>query len=205
MVGVRRSPAYHLARGAGYALVGATAGASGQGLFRIFTDHPEWTLFVVLGFMIAIALQSVRIWNGTADESFAVRIPRALWRRVGPAWPARAARNWGPAGYGLLSAFVPCGWFAYFGWIAASTGSAPMGAMVFLMLWLGSVPALLAAAASWSVVRQRFPGDVFRKASAVVLLVVSLVSLVPRFGAFERSLRMDGTAPICGFFSASAR
>ncbi len=198
LVGFRRAPEYQIARGAGYALIGGIAGASGEGLFRLFTDRPEWTLGLLFAFLIAILFQSIRIWNGTADTGWSVQVPRAILGRLGRRWPNTVARSGGPMGYGFLSAFVPCGWFAYFGWIAASTGSAAMGALVFTMLWLGSLPALLTAAATWSAVRRRYPGSTFRRASAIILLVASILSFIPRFAAFERSARADSRSTFCG-------
>ena len=45
---------------------------------------------------------------------------------------------------GLLTTLLPCGWLYAFVALAAGTASAPLGALVMLTFWIGTLPAIAA-------------------------------------------------------------
>ncbi|MBS1962050.1 MAG: sulfite exporter TauE/SafE family protein [Bdellovibrionales bacterium] len=191
MAGISRAPAYHAGRLIGYAAIGAVAGAFGKAMFAFLGNHPGWQLAVFFVFLGALGFQFWRVWTGALSAGARWGIPLAKLR-------SKFARSGGAFGYGLATAFVPCGWFAYFGWIAAATGSPVLGSLVFVSLWAGALPALLAAAVAFHSLRARFPGAAFRRTAAFVLLVTTLVTLGPRIDGFAATAAARGAAPVCG-------
>jgi sulfite exporter TauE/SafE len=82
---------------------------------------------------------------------------------------------------GVLTGLLPCGWLWAFVISAAGTGSVLGGALVMLVFWLGTVPAMTGALAVGGPVfawlRQRMP-----VVTAIALLVLGLGTLALRWG-----------------------
>ncbi len=94
---------------------------------------------------------------------------------------------------GVLTGFLPCGWLWAFVVTAAGTGHAATGALVMLVFWLGTVPAMTGVLAVAGPVlarlRARLP-----VITACVLIALGLVTLASRWSdAGSRGV----TAPHC--------
>jgi sulfite exporter TauE/SafE len=127
---------YHLGRLAGYTTLGALAGFLGE---RVFREASVGILPWVATAMLAggLILSGVRVWTGNGMHLQI--LPSALLQRLyaksqGSAWR-----------FGLLSAFLPCGWLHTFVLASLATRSALYGALLLLFFWLGTLPALSAA------------------------------------------------------------
>lgn len=81
---------------------------------------------------------------------------------------------------GLSSALLPCGWLYAFVLAAAGTGSGTKGALLMLVFWTGTVPALLTVGASVQWLNSRL-GPLLPRVSAVVLVCLGLLNVVGRW------------------------
>jgi sulfite exporter TauE/SafE len=118
---------------------------------------------------IAVSLGWLRGWSAEAT----------LWKRGLSQLRGRRAvsRAWL---VGVLTGFLPCGWLWAFVVSAAGTASAPAGAAVMAVFWLGTVPAMTGVLAFGGPVidriRRRLP-----VISACVLIALGLATLAVRW------------------------
>ena len=136
--------AYHLARGASYALLGALAASFGAlvdlaGLLAGVSAAAAWlaggTLLVILAASLAPARLRSRATSLRPDGiSSVLRRVQSRALRI-PGWMRGAA-------LGASSACMPCGWLYAFAVVAAGTAEPAAGAAVLLAFWLGTVPIL---------------------------------------------------------------
>ncbi len=197
-VGRERAFSYQIGRAIGYAVVGGIAGATGHGLFGFFGDSPGIHLFFVSAFSFYFFLQAVRMWRGELDHGFWLRGYRWIYR-LGISPIARSVRSVPGWVNGGMSVLLPCGWIFLFSGMAASTGSLRTGAFLFLMLWLGSLPALVAAIGGWAYFRTRWRGPTTRRVVASLVFILSLHSLYQRAAVSGISQSMSTSAGlICG-------
>jgi sulfite exporter TauE/SafE len=184
-----RSPgarlAYHGSRLAGYAALGALAGAAGGAVD-------------LAGRMAGIAGIAAR-GAGVALVLFGAAQLAAMagfrWRfldragRLAP-WLAARARSFPPAlraaALGAVTALFPCGWLFAFVAVAVGTGSALAGAQAMAVFWIGTVPAVLAASAFLTrvadPVRRRLPA-----LSAATLIVFGILTATGRMAIHHAS------------------
>jgi hypothetical protein len=175
---------YHGARLAGYAVLGALAGALGASLDRLGA-------FAGVGRVGAIVAGTVMIlWGLTSVfRALGMRMPRPLRLPVasGP-WAAvlRRAQAVGPlrraALLGALSAMLPCGWLWVFVASAAATGSPLTGAAQMSVFWLGTLPAF----AALGLLAQGAAGALRRFLPAVtgtVLIIFGAITILHRGSA----------------------
>jgi len=158
--------AYHGARIAGYVLLGVLAGSLGaaldlgaesMGLGRVATVLAGGTMVLIgLGGLLG-AFRRARVGRDGGERRAGRRgllqglgerfkaLERRISARVMPLM-GRATRL-SPLSRSLwiggLTALLPCGWLFAFLVVAAGTGSPWSGALVMVMLGLGSVPVLL--------------------------------------------------------------
>lgn len=175
---LRASAAYHGARLAGYLLLGGIAGAVGGGLDAAL----PWRTF---GRPAALIAGVMLIAWGAARIAVAAGVPLPKFFRAG-ATPLvsrmlRGAAAGSPvaraAALGLVAPLLPCGWLYAFLAPAAASGSAPGGAAVMAVFWVGTLPALAAVA----VGAQRALGPARRflpVTSAIALIVVGSLSII---------------------------
>lgn len=94
---------------------------------------------------------------------------------------------------GVLTGLLPCGWLWAFVVTAAGTGHAASGALVMLLFWLGTVPAmtgvLTVAGPAIAKLRARLP-----VITACVLIALGLVTLASRW---RDAGPVGATAPHC--------
>jgi hypothetical protein len=172
---------HHAGRLAGYAVLGAIAGAIGSAV-----DLAGRALAIQRGAMIVagvvilgaglVALAGALGWRAarraapsSTGGAFDVGVERL--RRVSPR--RRAAL------FGALSAALPCGWLWAFVVTAAGTGHAATGALVMAVFWAGTLPMLVGAALVLEpllgALRARVP-----IVTAVVLLALGAAALTVR-------------------------
>jgi sulfite exporter TauE/SafE len=191
ITGKKRLIGYQLGRGSAYALIGGVSGGVGEGVFRIFSDRPELQLVLFLSFIGFILYQAVLTWRGTLDSSGLGHIQSLFhrgWLRLAPRNAQKEPSGWF---YGVASVLIPCGWILSFAVMAAATGSIASGSILMLMLWLGSMPALFAAAYTWDFIGVRFRGGAARRVMAVAIFAMSFFSITNRISSFEHAVARD--------------
>ncbi len=186
---------YHFGRGAGYLAVGAVSGGVGTALFKLLDRSPGFMIILGVLFFALFLLQAYSMWNGQLDSIPLVKAQRWFYSRFIQSSVRASSISSRGFMYGISTVFLPCGWLIYFAVIAASTGSSVSGALVFLMLFLGSLPALFAAAGAWSYFRNRFRGVGARRIMTVAVLLLSLATLSHRFMPIDGHLDSN---LICG-------
>jgi sulfite exporter TauE/SafE len=163
---------YHGARLAGYAVLGALAGALGASLDRLGT-------FAGVGRAGAIVAGTVMVLWGLTT------VLRALGVRVPPIPRLTVARP--------TPAKVPCGWLWVFVAAAAATGSPLTGAAQMSVFWLGTLPAF----AALGLLAQGAAGALRRYLPVVtgtVLIIFGAFTLLKR-GSGSHAMHMRGPAP----------
>ncbi len=161
-----------------YASLGAAAGLVGRavevaGRIAAFQHAASVIAAAVIvgwgGYTIAVARGWLRP-RRTQSRLFTRQLVRLRRRSPG-------VRAWLT---GLLTGFVPCGWLWAFVVSAAGTGSAPLGALVMIVFWLGTVPAMtgLLALAGPLVDRLRARMPVV---TSIALIVLGLGTLSMRW------------------------
>lgn len=157
--GLRKNSAlllFQLGRILGYALLGALAAASMQGLGWLTVQsaalRPVWSMLhvaaLVLGLVLLVQARQP-VWLESAG--------RRVWRS------ARAlAAGWGggaPLLLGTLWALLPCGLLYSALLVAALAGGPLAGAMVMALFALGTSVSMLAGPWLWLRLRGAAPGD----------------------------------------------
>lgn len=160
---------YHASRLAGYALLGALAGAFGRVPLSFLGEgamrYLPWLLVL---FFVAVAVR------------FDQRLPRLAW--LGRIYGAVAARLHGGSRakaavcLGLATPLLPCGPFYFLLSLALLSGSALRGAETLLAFGLGTVPLLWFAQANYHLLRVRLgPVWLARLQTALALAVAAVL------------------------------
>jgi hypothetical protein len=175
--------AYHAGRLAAYGALGALGGAAGA------TLDLGGSLLGLQRAAAAVAGALIALWGAAALlEALGARVPRlepprALGRLVGRALRRIAGRP--PAvralSMGLLTGALPCGWLYAFVAAAAGTGSAPSGALLMAVFWLGTLPVL----AGLGLGAQALAGPLRRHAPAVCAVAMIVVGLLAVAGRLQ--------------------
>lgn len=84
---------------------------------------------------------------------------------------------------GLGTALLPCGWIVSFGLLSAATGSATQGALLFVVLWAGSLPALIVGSMGFTLARERVRSPIFRRDMAIGIVLIALVAVSHRWSS----------------------
>ena len=161
---------YHVGRIAGYALVGALAGALGQGTHWLMQlARVEVLLRVAAG--VLTLLIAVRILTGKNLLAGLERYGLHVWRYLQPhARQAAQGQRWYHALLvGVLWGWLPCGMVYSVLLLAATGGSALSGAAVLACFGLGTLPALLASTVLTSQMPQRMRSPAWRAVNGVLL------------------------------------
>jgi sulfite exporter TauE/SafE len=140
--------AFQGSRVAGYALMGALAGGSVQGLAWI-GEHtavlrPVWTMFHVA----ALLLGAVLLWQAR-QPAWVERLGQGVWRKARPAMAALGPRA--PFVLGVGWSLMPCGLLYSALLVAALSANAAQGAGVMALFALGTSVSLLAG--PWLLLR----------------------------------------------------
>lgn len=162
--------AYHLARLAGYAALGALAGGIGRWPLTLLGDSVlRWLPWLLVGFFLAVAFR------------FDQRLPRLPV--LGRAYSAVLARLRGgsrvraAAVLGLATPLLPCGPLYFLLSLALLSGSAVRGAETLLAFGLGTMPLLWLAQVNFHWVRARLgPRTLGRLRGALALAVAAIIA-----------------------------
>lgn len=88
---------------------------------------------------------------------------------------------------GVFSSLLPCGWLYGFVAVAAIQPSIERAVLVIVLFWLGTIPWVFAA----GDILRRFTGGWTRHASAALLLLSALFSLILHFSSFHAGSHTD--------------
>lgn len=178
------STVYHVARLAGYGVLGALAGGAGYLPLRWLGDdvlrHLPWLLVL---FFLAVAVRFDR------------RLPRLplLGRAYG--WVAGRVRGGSKLGaaaaLGAATPLLPCGPLYFLVSLALLSGSAARGAETLLAFGLGTVPLLWLAQTNYHWIRARLgPLWLGRMQTALALAIAAIIAW-----RLRGTLGFDGPGP----------
>lgn len=141
---------FQLSRMAGYALFGAFAAGSVQGLAWLGTNtqvvRPVWTMFHVAAFLLGLAL----LWQAR-QPAWLDALAQAVWRRARPVLTRLGARA--PLVLGVAWALMPCGLLYSALLVASLSASAWDGALIMALFSAGTSISLTAG--PWLLLRLR--------------------------------------------------
>jgi sulfite exporter TauE/SafE len=141
---------FQLSRMVGYALFGALAAGSVQGLALLGTNtiaiRPVWTMFHVAAFLLGVVL----IWQAR-QPAWIDSLAQALWRKARPVLVRLGARA--PIVLGLAWALMPCGLLYSALLVASLSANAFEGAGIMALFSLGTSISLTVA--PWLLLRLR--------------------------------------------------
>ena len=141
---------FQVSRMAGYALFGAFAAGSVQGLAWLGTNtavlRPVWTMFHVA----ALLLGAVLIWRAR-QPAWIENLGQTLWRKARPVMTSLGARA--PLVLGVAWALMPCGLLYSALLVASLSANAMEGAAIMALFSLGT--SLSLTAGPWLLLRLR--------------------------------------------------
>ena len=141
---------FQLSRLVGYALFGAFAAGSVQGLAWLGTNtaviRPVWTMFHVA----ALLLGAVLIWQAR-QPAWIDQLGQSVWRRVRPVL-TRLGRK-APVALGVAWALMPCGLLYSALLVASLSANAVEGATIMALFSIGTSISLTAG--PWLLLRLR--------------------------------------------------
>jgi sulfite exporter TauE/SafE len=139
---------WQLSRLAGYALLGALAGGTVQGMGWLGQQtavlRPVWTMMHVAAFVLGLVL----LWQAR-QPAFLDGWAQAVWRRVRPVMARMGARA--PVALGLGWALMPCGLLYSALLVASLSASALSGAAIMAAFAIGTMVSLTAG--PWLLLR----------------------------------------------------
>lgn len=169
--------AFQAGRVAGYALMGAGAAASMQGLGWLSIHsaalRPVWSLFHVAAAFLGLML----LWRAR-QPVWLEHSARTVWTRVRAATGGSGGRpGAGALVLGVVWSLLPCGLLYSALLVAALTGSMVEGAAVMALFALGSSVSLMAGPWLWVRLRTQGSGEWAIRLAGLALLVTSLLAL----------------------------
>ncbi|MDT7929340.1 sulfite exporter TauE/SafE family protein [Tepidimonas sp.] len=139
---------WQFSRLAGYALLGALAGGTVQGMGWLGQQtavlRPVWTMMHVAAFVLGLVL----LWQAR-QPAFLDGWAQTVWRRVRPVMARLGARA--PVALGLGWALMPCGLLYSALLVASLSASALSGAAIMAAFAIGTMVSL--AAGPWLLLR----------------------------------------------------
>ena len=174
--------AYQFGRIGGYAIAGLLFGSIGAGLYALL-DHDglRIALRVLAAASFATAAMALLGGHGWLERALGAR----LWQRLAPRARALFPVNTIPRalGVGLLWGWMPCG-FVYTVLLLALASFDPWrSAASMIAFGLGTLPSMLAAGLGSGALARWLGRMAFRRAGAVVLLVMAVGTLLGPFWA----------------------
>jgi sulfite exporter TauE/SafE len=142
------STAYHAARLAGYATLGALAGGVGRAPLLWLSDSVlRWLPWALVLFFVGLGLR----WDRHLPKLLA--LTRVTWKLQ--AWLRGRSRVQAAAALGFATPLLPCGPLYFLAGMALLSGSALRGVEFMLAFGLGTVPLLWLAQSEFHWVRQQ--------------------------------------------------
>jgi uncharacterized protein len=170
---------YQAGRTAGYAVLGAGAGALGHAVTGGLSHTAvAWVLSWAMAAALAIA--ALRLWRGPQVAPL-VRLTRARPAPASTPWFARAARALprSPLSIGLLTGLLPCGALAAAVLVAAGTTSPGLGTLSMVAFATTSGVGLLGVGAAARRLRLTHRPALVRSLAVVLALGAVLLALRP--------------------------
>ncbi|MEW6057614.1 MAG: sulfite exporter TauE/SafE family protein [Bdellovibrionota bacterium] len=166
---------YHLGRLLGYCALGAFSGFMGSALLgssslralSIFSSILLGCTFIFLGLRILLKRPLHIKLPSALSSSHAYLLNKAS---------AKRGTNVGSFSLGILTALLPCGWLFTFVLAGIASQSAVSGALVLLLFWLGTLPALTLSSLLIKKVFQPI-GRSVPGLSGLILIAVGLFSV----------------------------
>jgi uncharacterized protein len=176
--GMLRRLLYNAGRMLFYVLLGMVAGALSVVLTRIAGIELGLSLLRILAGLLVIAL-GLNLLFDLRVLSYLEKGGARIWRRLAPlarhvlpiSTPPRALAA------GFIWGALPCGLVYSAVAIAATSGSATSGALIMLVFWLGTLPALLVAGASARKLAAWVRHRVLRRLTGLMLVGIGLFAL----------------------------
>ncbi len=161
--------AYHLARLAGYSVLGALAGGVGQAPLTWFSQSSlRWLPWLLVLFFLALAFRLDRFLPKIGA------LGRVVWRVQ--AWMRGRSRVEAAAAVGLATPLLPCGPLYFLVALALMSGSSLRGLEFMLAFGLGTVPLLWLAQSQFHWVRQKLsPLWLNRTRVALALVTAAMI------------------------------
>jgi uncharacterized protein len=176
--GMLRRLLYNAGRLLFYVLLGMVAGALGVVLTRIAGIESGLSWLRILAGLLVIAL-GLNLLFDLRLLSLLEKSGALVWRRLAPL--ARYVLPISTPPRALVAGFIwgalPCGLVYSSVAIAASSGSATSGALIMLVFWLGTLPALLVAGASARKLAAWVRRRVLRRLTGLLLIGIGLFAL----------------------------
>jgi hypothetical protein len=142
------STVYHVTRLAGYAILGACAGAFGRAPLQWLSGSAlRWLPWVLVLFFVALALR----WDRHLPKLPV--LGRLNWKLQ--TWIRGRSRVQAAAALGLATPLLPCGPLYFLVTLALLSGSAVRGIEVMLAFGLGTVPLLWLAQSQFHLLRRK--------------------------------------------------
>lgn len=176
---------YNVARVNTYAALGAVAGTLGTVVVAWAPLGAASRALAIVGGLaiVAVGLQ----WLGvlaSRGEWLVGRIQREIAVLARGLLETRSP--WTPVAFGTANAFLPCHLVYAFVAMAAATGSVGRGALTMLAFGVGTVPAMMLAGSTTTLLRGRAAAPIMRVAGAFVL-AVGIVTIARAFGPLEHA------------------
>jgi sulfite exporter TauE/SafE len=175
-----------LGRVGGYALAGFAAGTLGGALRTVAPSNSQWGIRAAVALLgVLVGLQTAGVWRvfSTAEPAL-----QRVFAKLSPKVKTllRSPSASGSLTLGLLWSLVPCGMVYAALALAASSGSAPWGALTMLAFGLGTAPALMALAYLSARLRGVQNARWMYRARVALGLAVALMSVVEGARALDR-------------------
>ncbi len=175
---VLRRLTYNAGRMLFYVLLGATAGALGLVLTKITGVNIGLSALRILAGLLVITL-GVNLLLDLQVLRFLERGGAVVWKRLSPlarhvlpvTTPPRALAA------GFIWGALPCGLVYSAVAIAATSGSAADGALIMLVFWIGTLPALLVAGASARKLGSWVRHPMVRRLTGITLIGIGVFAL----------------------------
>jgi sulfite exporter TauE/SafE len=184
---------FNLGRLLGYAVLGALAGGllGAAGEIMAFKPLGRWLRGLTALLVLLIGLRFLLDWRGldAIEKSGA-----GLWRRILPLAVRISQRHdWiGRTGLGVCWGFLPCGLVYTVLVTAASTASAPAGAVMMLAFGAGTLPAMLGLTMAAPALHVFFGDRFVRRIVGFSLVVLAAWMFVTLYMAMSAA---QGSAP----------
>jgi uncharacterized protein len=165
---------YNLGRLLSYTILGVVSGVIGR--WALFSEMPWVRYIAVIVIAMLLILNGISFLNPQWQKPYKI-FEGLLGRLLTPAYRAGFKRS--PHSgllIGALSGLLPCGWLYTFVFAAASTKSPLAGAIVMIIFWLGTLPAVSAAAAIIRKPMLESPKKM-QKIAGVILIIAGFYAL----------------------------
>jgi sulfite exporter TauE/SafE len=162
------STAYHVSRLAGYAVLGAAAGAFGRTpLLWLSGSVLRWLPWMLVLFFVALALR----WDRYLPKLLV--LGKLNWKLQ--AWGRKRTRVQAAAALGFATPLLPCGPLYFLVSLALLSGSALRGVEVMIAFGLGTVPLLWLAQTQFHWIRQKLSPQALTRTRMTLALATAVI------------------------------